>query len=118
MIEHNWEIIDLQRDAETGFVTSAKWKLTASDGIREEVAQGHCGFEYDPDRPTLPFEDLTEDTVLTWVWVCGFNKGSNEAFLEAKLNEPVLQQPTIVSGTPWAKADTVIEETLVEEPLI
>lgn len=127
MIEYKWEIVDLQRDVETGFVASAKWKLTASDGVREEVAQGHCGFEYDPNRPVLPFEELTEDTVLTWVWACGFDKASNEVFLEDKLNKPVVQQPVIVSGTPWAKPEVIVEEPfvdvitevpLVEEPTV
>jgi len=119
MIEYKWEVTDIKRNPDNGFVVSTSWKLTATEGDRSEVATGHCGFEFDSTRPVIPFEELTEETVLSWIWACGFGKVDNEEFLANKFSEEVVTVVTPISGKPWEKEEPlVIEEPMIAEELM
>jgi hypothetical protein len=60
-----WKIVQLDRKTADGFVTTAHWDVTLTDGEYSARAYGACGFD---GELTTPYENLTEAQVLEWVW--------------------------------------------------
>jgi hypothetical protein len=92
-----WTISQLDRKTADGFVTTAHWQATAVDG--EHTASIYSTCSWADGTVNTPYADLTQATVLGWVWANGVDKTATEAtltaYIEAKKN------PVMVSGTPW-----------------
>ena len=91
-----WKIVQLDRKTADGFVTTAHWTVTATDGDFSASAYGSVGFSGDL---TTPYEDLTEEQVLGWVWE-QIDKAEIESNLAAQINAQ--KNPVSVTGVPWA----------------
>ena len=96
-IEFNWTLPTLERQTADGFVFTAHWRCTASDGDFSASSYGTAGFSQDPENFT-PYEDLTEAQVLGWVWE-SVDKDATEAALQAKIDAD--KNPTTGAGVPW-----------------
>jgi hypothetical protein len=90
-----WNISQLDRKTADGFVTTAHWTCTATDGDFSANAYGSVGFSGDL---VTPYENLTETQVLGWVWE-QINKNEIEANLTAQINAQ--KNPVSVTGVPW-----------------
>jgi len=93
-----WTISTLDREVSTGFVTTAHWQATAVDG--EHTASIYSTCSWADGTPTIAYANLTEATVLGWIWSNGVDKTATEAALMAQINEK--KQPKISTGTPWS----------------
>jgi hypothetical protein len=91
----NWNIVQLDRKTADGFVTTAHWTCTATDGDFSANAYGSVGFSGDL---VTPYENLTETQVLGWVW-----EQIDKAEIEANLTKQIQAQknPVSVAGVPW-----------------
>lgn len=94
-----WKISTLDRDVATGFVTTAHWTATAVDG--EHSASAYATVSWPEGTPVVPYQDLTEETVLEWVWNA-VDKSATEASLAAQIE--LLKNPVKATGTPWGQA--------------
>jgi hypothetical protein len=56
-----WTVSSLDRDVATGFVTTAHWQCTGTDGEYSASVYASCGFD---GELTVPYDSLTEETVL------------------------------------------------------
>ena len=92
-----WTISTLDRDVATGFVKTAHWQATAVDG--EHTASIYSTASWADGTPTIPYADLTQATVLGWVWANGVDKTATEAALAA--NIALQKNPVTATGTPW-----------------
>lgn len=92
-----WTISTLDRETATGFVTTAHWRATAVDGDYTATIYSTCGWP--SGTPTVAYEDLTEATVLEWVWANGVDKEATEAALAANIDAQ--KTPATATGTPW-----------------
>jgi hypothetical protein len=95
-MQTQWRIDDLERHKDTGLVFVAHWRVDAVDGEHTAGAYGSVGFTRGDDF--IPFEQLTEAQVLTWV------KSQLEVEqIEAALAQIIAEQktPSKVSGLPW-----------------
>lgn len=90
-----WKITNLDRKTSDGFVMTAHWTATAVDG--EHTASVYATVSWDGE-PSVPYEQLTEETVLGWVWQ-SVDKEAAEASLAAQIAEQ--KNPSKASGTPW-----------------
>jgi len=94
---YNWTISQLDRNTSNGFVTTAHWQATAVDGDYTASIYSTCSWA--DGTVNIPYADLTQETVLGWVWANGVDKTATEAtltaYIEAKKN------PVMASGTPW-----------------
>jgi hypothetical protein len=100
MTTFNWQISTLERELSDGGVIVAHWRCTASDGGFSASSYGTAGFTYDASSPDfVPYNSLTEATVLGWLWADGVDKDATEAALQAKIEAD--KNPTTASGTPW-----------------
>jgi hypothetical protein len=91
-----WKISTLDRDVATGFVTTAHWQATAVDG--EHTASAYATVSWADGTPTIAYTNLTEATVLGWVWE-SVDKTATEASLAAQI--ALLKNPVTATGTPW-----------------
>jgi len=94
-----WKISTLDRDVATGFVTTAHWTATAVDG--EHSASAYATVSWPEGTPAVPYANLTEATVLEWVWNA-VDKSATEASLAAQI--ALLKNPVKATGMPWASA--------------
>lgn len=92
-----WTIDQLDRLAADGFVTTAHWRATAVDGDYSASTYGTCGWA--EGTPTIPYDNLTQDTVLGWVWADGVDKDEIEANLTAQI--AAQKNPITETGVPW-----------------
>jgi hypothetical protein len=95
-----WTISTLDRNTSNGFVTTAHWQATAVDGDYTASIYSTCSWA--DGTVNTPYADLTQDTVLGWVWANGVDKAQTEAALAA--NIALQKNPVTASGTPWSAA--------------
>jgi hypothetical protein len=93
-----WTISTLDRDVATGFVRTAHWQATAVDG--EHTASIYSTCSWADGTVNTPYDQLTQETVLGWVWANGVDKTATEAALAAKIEAQ--KNPVTASGTPWS----------------
>ena len=96
---YNWTISTLDRDVATGFVKTAHWQATAVDG--EHTASIYSTASWADGTVNTPYADLTQATVLGWVWE-SVDKTATEAALAAQI--ALQKAPVTASGTPWGQA--------------
>jgi hypothetical protein len=92
----NWKIAQLEHRTSDGFVTTAHWRCDAVDGEFSAGVYGSVGFG--EGFPTIPYDNLTEEQVLEWVWE-SVNKEETEANVSKQLD--ALKNPEKQSGLPW-----------------
>jgi hypothetical protein len=94
-----WSIVNLDRNTSDGFVTTAHWYAYAVDG--EHSASAYATVSWAEGTPTIAYENLTEATVLGWVWE-SVDKASTESALAAQIE--LKKNPVKATGKPWGEA--------------
>jgi len=96
-----WTVAQLERNLSDGGVTVAHWRCNAADGDYSASSYGTCGFTPDAESEDfVAYDDLTEATVLGWVWDQADNwKEDAEAALQAQIDAD--KTPTTGTGVPW-----------------
>tara|TARA_R110000787_G_scaffold127490_1_gene238935 strand:+ start:41 stop:343 length:303 start_codon:yes stop_codon:yes gene_type:complete len=98
-VTHTWSIANLERQVEGDGVIVVHWRLNSTDGNNSASAYGITNQTPDSDyEDFIPFNDLTEEVVLNWVW-SQVDKEGNETKNSDKIE--LLSNPVIVSGLPW-----------------
>ena len=95
-----WKITQTDYLVADGFITTAHWTATATDGDYTASIYSTCSWA--DGTPTIPYADLTQETVLGWVWANGVDKQATEDALAA--NIALQKNPVTASGTPWGQA--------------
>jgi hypothetical protein len=94
-----WYITTLDREVSNGFVTTAHWRAEAIDGDYKTSIISTCSWP--EGTPAIPYANLTEATVLNWVWE-SVDKTATESALAAQI--ALLKNPVQATGTPWGQA--------------
>jgi hypothetical protein len=99
MTTFNWTLPTLERQTADGFVYTAHWRCTASDGDFSASSYGTAGFAPDSSAEDfVAYDALTEADVLAWVWE-SVDKDATEAALQANIDAQ--KNPTTSDGVPW-----------------
>lgn len=100
MITTTWSITQLDRIIPDGGVYIAHWTVTSVEGDYTASAYSTASFTPDPSSPNfVPYDELTQDEVLGWVWASGVDKFTTEASLADQIY--LQQNPVTASGLPW-----------------
>jgi hypothetical protein len=91
-----WNISQLDRKTSDGFVTTAHWQATATDGDYSASVYSTCSWS--DGTATIAYADLTKDAVLAWVWE-SVDKDAVEDSLLAQIAEQ--KAPVKATGVPW-----------------
>jgi hypothetical protein len=96
MTTFSWNIANLERETDDGYVFTAHYTIKAEDGTYTASAYGSLGLE----RPEtlVPFAQLTEAIVIGWV-KDKLSVGEIEAALQEQLDQQ--HAPTKAAGVPW-----------------
>jgi hypothetical protein len=92
-----WTISQLDRQTSDGFVTTAHWQATAVDGEHSASVYATCSCS--DGTPTVAYDQLTQETVLGWIWANGVDKDAVEASLAVQIEAK--KNPTTATGVPW-----------------
>jgi hypothetical protein len=95
-ITYTWKAPTLESVVATGYVDCVHWTCTAVDG--EHSASAYATVSWAEGTPTIAYDNLTEATVLGWVWE-SVDKSATESALAAQI--ALLKAPVKTSGTPW-----------------
>lgn len=103
MITNNWRIYTCEHDTATGGIVVAHWRLDAEQTVDNRVyrssVHGSVSMTPDSNDPAfVPYESLTEEVVLSWVWN-EVDKVAAEAQVANDLNAKI--NPVIGRGLPW-----------------
>lgn len=96
-----WRITDTEWNKETGAITIAHWRVTATDGEHTADSYGSQAIESDPEaKGFIPLEQVTEDDVIAWVKAALGDAEEREAGLRRNIEKQ--QTPETEVGLPWA----------------
>lgn len=95
---YTWAIPQTDYLVADGFINCAHWICTATDGEYTVPVYSTCSFA--PATPSIPYDSVTEQEVLNWIWANGVDKASTEASLAAQI--ALLKNPVKATGTPWS----------------
>jgi len=93
-----WTISNLDSNTADGFVTTAHWQATAVDGDYSASTYATCSWS--DGTPTVAYDQLTQETVLGWIWANGVDKDAVEASLAAQIEAK--KNPVTATGVPWS----------------
>jgi hypothetical protein len=103
----NWKIEWMKKMPQaagiTDVVVEVGWRLTAQQDKHSASAYGSVGFTVpeSPGENFTPFDKLTEQQVLRWVWSSGVDREATEAAV-AKQLDALVNPPTIMATLPWS----------------
>lgn len=102
----NWNINTLgvvpQEGDLTNVVITAEWQCVAEQDGFTARSYGSSSFKAPSSEDFTPFDQLTQDQVLDWVWtVGGISKADVEANLQAQIDAQI-NPPVIYPPLPWA----------------
>ena len=97
---YTWAIPQTDYLVADGFITTAHWTCTATDGEYSVPAYSTCSFAL--ATPSIPYASVTQQEVLDWCWANGVDKTATEASLASQI--ALLKNPVKATGTPWATA--------------
>jgi hypothetical protein len=95
----NITIIQLNREAATGIITTVHWSASKTSGKYTASSYGTVGLT--AGDTVISFANVTEANVLAWLGEA-LNLTEMEAGLDAQL--AALADPVVLDGLPWAAA--------------
>lgn len=89
-----------QADGQTNVVICANWRIIGTQDQYSATAYGSCTFP-GPGDPFTPYDQLTQDQVLGWVWANGVDKDAYEASMASQIANQI-NPPVVTPPLPWA----------------
>jgi len=97
MTQFQWKINQMVRKTDNNFVFNIFYSATAIDENYVAENSGTIGYQQ-KEEIFIPFEELTEDIVLQWVYD-SVGKQKIESFLQNQIEAK--KNPEQKSGLPW-----------------
>jgi hypothetical protein len=111
-----WTILSMtcypQAEGQTDVVFNVYWQcfgqeVIGTDPATSRVFSGRVGgvqpVTYTAGSPYTPYDQLTQEQVLGWIWSGGVDKTAAEAQVQAQIDN-VMNPPVITPPLPWASA--------------
>jgi hypothetical protein len=87
--------------SETDVVFTVHWTCSGTDGTYTSSVYSTCSVPTPTGTTFTPYQDLTQDQVLGWVWANGVDKDATEAAVQQQIDNQI--NPPVVSPVlPWA----------------
>lgn len=95
-INYLWKIEQLERQAHDGLVIKVHWRVIAT--LDNYTVTNYGTVDLDRSDAFIPYEELTQQTVLEWVW-SSIDKDNMETSLLNQIEQQ--KHPVIKQGIPW-----------------
>ena len=103
MNTYTWNIVNLDRKTSDGFVITAHYVVSATDGVYNASTYGTVGYTQE-DKAYIPYADLTQAEVIGWVQE-SLGQDTVEASLTAQIEAQ--KNPVQEAGLPWVSDTTL-----------
>jgi hypothetical protein len=97
----------------TDVVITADWRCNGSQDQYSGTCYGSASFAPPSGSGFTPYEDLTQDQVLSWCFANGVDKTAIEANVTAQINDQI-NPPIIAPPLPWVPPVEIVPP-LVEQ---
>ena len=101
----NWTITAMdclsQSQGNADVVIIAHWNCFGEESGQSSNVYGTCSIPYTGNSFT-PYEQLTQNQVLGWVWSNGVNQSETEQMVQSTLNN-LISPPVITPPLPWSQ---------------
>jgi hypothetical protein len=105
----NWAVSAMdclpQEQGNADVVFNVHWTCAGTDGDYSASVYATCGIPYAGGSFT-PYEDLTQEEVLTWIWANGVDKDATEEAVEQQI-ENQINPPVVTPPLPWSASNEV-----------
>jgi len=98
-----WKIKQCEYIASTGFIKVVHWKCTAKDKEHETLAYGSV--EFNESYPQIPYNEVTENDIFTWIWNESVDKDEIENHLIKEIENEKAEKQKFDFGLPWEHND-------------
>jgi hypothetical protein len=102
-----WNVLQLdcypQQDGLTDVVCTVHWQCNGVEDNYFASNYGTVGVTLDPTAPYTPYDDLTQEQVLGWVWASGVDKNATELAVTQQIDYQK-NPPIVTLGLPWVTA--------------
>ena len=89
-----------QAEGQVDVVFQVGWRCNGTDGTYSGSVYSTCAVP-GPGNPFTPYEDLTQEQVLGWIWANGVDKDATEAAVEQQIQNQI-DPPIVTPPLPWA----------------
>jgi hypothetical protein len=86
------------------FIFCAHWTASQTDGDFSASTYSTVGFTEQPGQTLIPYDELTEATVVEWVKASLGEEGVAAVELALANNIAAQKNPPVATGTPWSAA--------------
>jgi hypothetical protein len=93
-----WQIVQLDCRPTDNFVHTAHWRASAMDD--NHAVSTYATSNWFNGTPVVPYLNLTEETVLDWVWKNNVDKAAIEADLMVQLEAKKNKKSTLINAKP------------------
>ena len=94
-----------QEDGHTDVVFTVHWTCSGSQTASGQTYSGSvystCGVPAPTGSAFTPYDQLTEQQVLGWIWANGVDKAATEAAVQQQINNQI-NPPVVTPPLPWA----------------
>jgi hypothetical protein len=105
MTTFNWVVTALNclPNAPEGqdYVITVHWTCNGTDGTYNGSVYSTCSLPVTQGTSFIPYQDLTLETVLGWIWANGVDKAATEAAVQTQI-ENLVNPPVVTPALPWA----------------
>ena len=102
MTAKTWTITQLsvypKSEGEADVVCAAAWNVSGTDGTYNGSLNGSTAFKLEPNAPFIPYDQLTQDQVLSWVFESLGEEG--KATAEADVDAQIAYAASQVQDAP------------------
>ena len=94
-----------QAEGETDVVFTVHWTCSGTQTENATTYNGSvystCGVTYVAGTPYTPYNQLTQNQVLGWIWANGVDQAATEAAVQQQINNQI-NPPVVTPPLPWA----------------
>lgn len=102
----NWTVTAMncypQADNQTDVVFTVHWTCAGTQDTYSASVYSTCAVPA-PEGTFTPYDQLTQDQVLGWVWANGVDKDATEASVQQQIDNQI-NPPVVTPPLPWAQA--------------
>lgn len=88
-------------DGEQDVVFNVHWTCSGVQDTYSASVYSTQAVTVDPEEPFTPYDQLTQEQVLNWVWTSGVDKTVTEAAVQQQIDNQI-NPPVVSLPLPWA----------------
>ena len=90
-------------EGQSDVVFSVHWRCNGSQDNYSASIYGTAGVTYEAGAPYTPYNELTQEQVLQWVWDNGVDKAVTESAIQTQIDN-LINPPVVTLPLPWVQS--------------